>query len=108
MRKKLNWTAYSNEERLIAIEKIKDTISFNEGTIMNFSMFSDLALNLSIEVEENKLKILHDALSAILTVSALDFESINLSSQKEWLVFLNISFAKGTGSFKVQIPDVPG
>ena len=50
MKKKLNWNIYSGKPRLAVIDQIKDAISNNGGCIMNFNMFSDLALTLSVEV----------------------------------------------------------
>ena len=108
MRKKLNWAAYCSENRLIAIENIKDTINTNDGFIINFAMFSDLALNLSIEIEEHKIKALHDALNDLLNISELDDKVLNHNSKKEWLIFLNVSFANGKGNYKIEIPEIPG
>ena len=56
MQKKLSWQIFSNDDRNKVIEVIKNTISNSGGCIMNFNMFSDLALTLSIEIEENKIK----------------------------------------------------
>jgi len=41
-------------------------------------------------------------------MSLKDFERVNSSSNIERLVFLNITFVKGTGNLKIEIPDVPG
>lgn len=108
MKQKLNWQAYSSVDRNQIIEKIKDAISISDGYIMNFNVFSDIALSLSIEIKENAIKKLHNALSNILKVSDLDIENINLGSRKEWLIFINISFSNGTGNLKRKIPSVPG
>ncbi|MCP4442672.1 MAG: hypothetical protein GY810_27515 [Aureispira sp.] len=108
MLKKLNWTATSNEERVIAIEKIKNVIDENDGIIVNFNMFSDLALALSIEIEENRIVPLYKDLNSILNISEFDAEKTRATSTREWLIFMNISFSKGTGNFKTEIPDVPG
>jgi len=107
MRTNLKWTAFTNKNRLETIEKIKDIISRNDGYIINFSMFSDLALTLSIEILENKIKTLHKSLTSILSVCDLDLQDSE-RSKKEYLILLNISFSKGTGKMKSQIPDVPG
>ena len=108
MKPKLNWQAYSNADRNKIIEEVKDSISKNDGCIMNFNMYSDLALTLCIEIEEYKIIGLHKTLSCKLTVSDFDVENINLDSKKEWLIFLNMSFNKGTGNLKTMIPAVPG
>ena len=108
MQKKLSWKAFSNNERNAVIEAIKHAISICDGCIINFNMFSDLALNLSIEIEENKIQELHCALSLVVNVSELDLHDINLESKKEWLIFINTSFSRGKGELKQKIPEVPG
>ena len=108
MIKKVNWQAFSNHDRTSLIEEIKSTISANGGAIINFNMFSDLALNLSIEIEARDLIKLHSALSKILRISELDSSEIRMESKKEYYLFLNISFTKGKGNLKNLIPEVPG
>ncbi len=108
MQKKLNWEAFSNGKRNKVIEELKNTISSSDGYIMNFNMFSDLALTLSIEIEENKIQTLHKALALVLKVSELDLNELNLESKKDWIIFINISFGKGIGELKQKIPKVPG
>lgn len=108
MRKKLNWQAYSVNDRNETIEKVKEAISRNDGYILNFNMFSDLALSLHIEIEENRIIDLHSALKGIIKLSDIDVEKILGTSRKEWFVFLNISFSKGKGELKTKVPAVPG
>ncbi|MDN5201971.1 hypothetical protein QQ008_11370 [Fulvivirgaceae bacterium BMA10] len=107
MLRKLNWQAYTNGDRNKTIEEVKAIISNNDGCIMNFNMFSDLALSLSIEIEENKIPALHSTLSEILKVSGLK-ENVNPDSTKDWLIFINISFSSGKGELKREVPAVPG
>jgi len=108
MQNKLSWEAFSNDERNKVIEELKNTISSSAGYIISFNMFSDLALALSIEIEENKIKTLHTALSLILKISDLDLYKVNMESKKEWLINMNISFSRGKGKLKQEIPEVPG
>lgn len=108
MQKKLNWQLFSNRERIKVIEEIKNTISNNNGCIINFNMFSDLALTLSIEIEEGNIPTLYKSLSEIINITELEAGNINLKSKKEWLIFMNISFSKGKGELKQEIPDTPG
>ena len=108
MLKKLNWQAYSGDDRNKSIDEIKRIISASDGCIVNFQMYSDLALSLSIEIEESHIPDLHKALCSILKISDLDPESIRPESKKEWLVFLTVSFRHGTGELKKDIPSVPG
>jgi len=108
MLRKLNWQGYSSNDRNEIIDKVKKCISSNDAYIMNFNMFSDLALSLSIEIEENKIVDLYNALSDILMMSDFEDENINPKSNKDWLIFMNISFGSGKGELKKEIPAVPG
>ena len=108
MQRKLFWQAVSNEERNNIINQIKDIVSKNSAYIINFNMFSDLALGLSIGVEENKIYELHSSLCKILAVSDLKFEDSQKNGEEEWLIFLNVSFGKGEGALKGVVPEVPG
>lgn len=108
MKKKLNWTCYSGKPRIEIIEDIKDVISSSDGYIMNFTMFSDLALSLSIEIAEDGIIKLHNSLCEIITVSSIDTKISIGNSKKDWFVFINVSFSKGVGDLKFKTPDVPG
>jgi len=107
MQKKLNWSAYSGKSRNELIEKIKNAISANDGSIINFNMFSDLSLVLNIEIPEDRILDLHNGLKSFLTISDIPSPDIQ-NTKKDWLIFLNISFGRGMGDLKSEIPDVPG
>ena len=108
MRKKLNWELYTNSNRNTIIESFKDVISNNDGSIMNFNMFSDLAMTLSVEIEENRIEDLHNELSLLAGISEIGYDDFSSNSKKEWLIFMTISFTKGTGEIKQVIPEAPG
>lgn len=108
MQKRLNWQAFSNDNRNKIIEEVKEAISRSDGCIMNFTIFSDLALSLSVEIEENKIEALHRSLSSVLQVSDLDACAISAKSGKEMFVYINISFGSGKGELTSEIPAVPG
>lgn len=108
MIKKFNWEGFSNQERNKVIEDIKDRISVSDGYILNFQLYSDLALSLSIEIEEASIVTLYEKLAQVITLSPFDFQLIDSTSKKECLLFLNLSFAKGSGKLKIKIPSVPG
>jgi len=36
------------------------------------------------------------------------FEPLNSNNKKERIIFLNITFSKGTGNLKIEVPSVPG
>jgi len=108
MQASLNWQVFSNSNRNAVIDQLKDVISNNGGCIINSNMFSDLALSLSIEIEENSISKLHQALISIAQVSEFDSTAINSQSNKEWIIYLNVSFGGGTGDLKKEIASVPG
>ena len=105
---KINWQAFSNKERNEAINELKSTISKSGGYIINFSLFSDLALSLTIEIEEKNILNLYKEFDKTLNMSESEPENIDNKSNKDWWVLMNISFSKGKGELKVDIPEVPG
>jgi hypothetical protein len=99
------WKAYCNTERNQAITEIQAIIS-QYGCIVDFQQFSDIALSIRIELEELNVNTLF---SALQTYMALDsFENLDSVSSRERQVFLHITFIKGTGNVKNEIPAVPG
>ena len=104
----LTWEAFSDEDRNETITRIKDVVSKNGGYIINFNLFSDLALSLTIEIEEDKVSDLHNAMCNILKVSDLKIKNRDKESKKERIILMNVSFIKGTGDLKTEIPSVPG
>lgn len=108
MIQRTNWQAYTNGDRNTVIEQIKETILFSDGYIVNFKMFSDIALSINVEIAENKLLMLHQALGGIVRISNFEDEGINSKSLKEWIVYLHISFSSGTGNLKIEVPQIPG
>ena len=103
----LKWQAFSNSDRNETIQRVKDAISSNDGYILNFQMFSDLALSLSIEIAPNKLDSLRTSLGNEMVLSE-SLDSRPKPSTKECMIHLNLSFGKGTGDLKVEVPAVPG
>jgi len=53
----------------MVIDALKNAISSNDGCIMNFNVFSDLALSLSIEIEAYRAKELFKSLAEILSIN---------------------------------------
>ena len=105
---KLNWQLFSNQDRITAIEALKAIISKNDGYIVNFNLFSDLALSLTVEIEEQNISNLYSELETIISISESKPGNIDDDSKKDWWILMNVSFSKGKGNLKVEIPDVPG
>jgi hypothetical protein len=99
------WAGFTNDERLSAITKIQDVVS-KFGDIVDIHLFSDLSLSLTIEVQEFKIDRLHEDLGKIIGLEKPDY--LNSISNEERTIYLNITFAKGTGNLKVEVPSVPG
>jgi hypothetical protein len=99
------WTAYSNDERHSAIDKIQSVVS-KYGDIIEFKFFSDISITLIIEIMESKIGKLNNELHDILTIDKYDH--YNLTSQNERTIYLNITLTKGTGNLKTEVPSVPG
>ena len=99
------WKAYSNDERHSAIDKIQSVVS-KYGDIIEFKFFSDISITLIIEIMESKIGKLNDELRDILTIDKYDY--YDSTSQIERTIYLNITFTKGTGNLKIEVPSVPG
>jgi hypothetical protein len=103
--KTIFWTGYCNDERYGAINKIKSIIS-EYGALVDFKLFSDISLSIKIEIIELNIDNLYNALSQTMGIDK--FEYLNSNSRKEIIVYLNITFNKGTGNLKIEVPSVPG
>ncbi|QYA26140.1 hypothetical protein G3I01_11655 [Gramella sp. MT6] len=108
LQNKLNWRVFTNKQRNEAIEDLKNAISKTDGYIINFNTFSDLALSLTVEIEEKSIHKLYQKINEVLKISESEPENLNLNSNKDWWIFINFSFGKGKGELKVNVPDVPG
>jgi len=102
---KFFWAGFSNDERHAAINKIQRVIS-RYGDVVDFHLFSDISLSMTIEIEEFKIDKLYDELTEIIGIQKPEY--LNSISKKERTVYLNITFAKGTGNLKIEVPSVPG
>lgn len=99
------WTGFSHDERHAAIHNIQQVISVY-GDIIDVHLFSDISLSLTIEIEEFKMDKLYDELSKMIRMQ--NTAPFNSTSTKERTVYLSITFAKGTGNLKIDVPAVPG
>ncbi|MDY0104113.1 MAG: hypothetical protein RBS07_14350 [Lentimicrobium sp.] len=99
------WTGFSDDERHSAINEIQSVIS-KYGDLVDVHFFSDISLTMTIEIEEFKIDKLYDELTKIIGVQKPEY--LNSISNKERTVYINITFAKGTGNLKIEVPSVPG
>jgi hypothetical protein len=108
MKHTLNWSLFSKKDRHEAINDLKDIIAENHGWIVTSNFFSDLAMSMTIEIQEKDIACLHTEIGKLMTVSALKIDDIDEQSDIEWWIFLNINFAQGKGDLRIEIPKVPG
>lgn len=99
------WTGYSAEERHAAIDKIQRVVS-KYGDVVDVHLFSDISLSMTIEIEEFKIDTLYDELNSVIEIQKP--ANLNSVSKKERILYLNITFTKGTGNLKIEVPSVPG
>ena len=95
------WTGFSNKERTIAIADIERVIN-HFGYITDFKLFSDTSISIKIEIEEHYIDKLYEDLTKDLSLDAV--EKVSSSLKAERVIFLNITFAKGTGNLKIETP----
>src|ERR1035437_9968904 len=103
--KRYYWNGISKDERIKSISEIT-TIVDRYASIINFQRFSDISLSLVIEIEKNKLNDLYKKLAEVMFIEG--FDQILSDSTAECIILFNITFTKGTGDMKYEVPDIPG
>ena len=100
-----NWEAFCRKDRIAAISETENIVN-RYASILDFHRFSDIALELTIEIDNSKAEALFKALNAIMTVTG-DVPTAS-EANKESLIYINMRFAKGTGDLSIPVPEVPG
>jgi hypothetical protein len=97
-------------ERNQVIENCRNCLMNNEADIIDFKMFSDLLINFNIEIPENKIIKLKNALDEINWKTKLNLNEklINHSSISKLLGTMAVTFADGFGKRKNLILSIPG
>lgn len=103
--KKRYWTAYTDLQRHIGIPIVETTIS-RWGHITDYKMFSDVVVTLTIEIEARKVDALYADLKAVVELD--ECPPLQSDSEMEIQIYLNMTFVKGTGNMKHEVPAVPG
>lgn len=99
------WKGYTHKDRNIAIYEIENLVN-KYGSITDFHMFSDMEINLTIEIEEQKINKLYVELRDYLDLDNIG--DLNPASTTERSVSLNITFLKSSGNLRIEVPNVPG
>lgn len=97
-------TAYCAQERTAGISEL-ERIAGKHGFLIDFKIFSDISISMIVEMEERKVGDFYAELKEI--ASTLDFDP-PAPSLRECLVFLNVTFSRGAGNLRTDVPEVPG
>ncbi|MFZ4985740.1 MAG: hypothetical protein ACOYLF_09785 [Blastocatellia bacterium] len=117
MTERIYLQAYTRAERHLIIEELREAIAAAGGWIVDFQLFSNLALSITIEIDPagparlvESLERLDLQLSAESRATALTrSEAPNKKSEgREILVLLNLTFRQGDGELRLPIPPIPG
>ena len=103
--KSIFWTGYTNQDRNLAITHLTGIIN-SYGYIVDFKQLSDISLTFVIEIAESKIDTLFHVLEDSISIDR--FELLNSTSAIERVIYLNITFTKGTGDLKIEVPAIPG
>ena len=106
-KRKLNWKLWTKDNRNHAIDHLKAVLSDGGGSIIHFQRFSDLGLGLTAEVEECDIYNIYQRMNDYFQVEGALPEDLDSSSENEWWLLIHLTFASGTGDFKVEVPAVP-
>ena len=101
------WSGIFMQDRIKGIQEA-ETIIDELGFITDFKQFSDLAICLIIEIEQDKVNALYHALTEKFKMdefTVIPEQKGGIISQQ---IFFNISFKEGHGNLKVEVPSVPG
>lgn len=99
------WTGYSSGDRHHIITRARETVA-NYGDIVDFKLFSDISIVITIEIPERNIDVLYNELKAYMLLD--EYGVLNPKSDKERVIYLNITFTRATGDLKVEVPSVPG
>lgn len=103
--------AFTHVPRSEAIERLKSAVSEAEGAILDFAFFSNKAIRLNIELEDDGLARLARALESaevhLFEKSKREVESTP-RPKKPMLAFLNVTFVDDAPDLAIEVPHVPG
>jgi hypothetical protein len=101
---------YAYGERNQIIEKCRSSLASNGGDLLDFKMFSDMLMNLIIEIPVKNISKLESSLESLNWKTDLKLGEGILSNDSISLIqgTMSVTFASGTGERKDVIPAVPG
>lgn len=103
--RRVYWTGYCYKPRNQAIYEINQIVN-QYGALLDFKMFSDVSMSLVIEIEARNLAVLKHALQEWVQIDEdAPFES---NGKQTCFILAHLTFTKGTGNLKIEVPAVPG
>ena len=106
-RESLFWAGVCLKHRIEGIQEAEQIID-SYGFITDFKQFSDLAVSISIEIEAGKVMPLYNALALTFKMAGFKDLGVAISDKTATIILFNLSFARGSGDLRVEIPSVPG
>lgn len=76
------------------------------GDIVDFKFFADISIVIVIEIPGRNIDALYDELKKHILLD--ESGELNLKSDMERIIYLNLTFTRATGDSKVKVPSVPG
>lgn len=99
------FTGYNYQSRAQGIADITQAVG-PWGAILDFKLFSDVVISFEIEVIAAQVHSLYASLAAVMEMEPFDV-AVPETAQ-EVLVLMQVTFAKGTGNMRHEVPAVPG
>lgn len=103
--KQFYWTGCTNKQPNLAISEIEQIIN-HHGFIVDFKRFSDISISMIIEIQEQKTSLLYNELKQYMILN--DPDSFASVSEDDCTILFSITFTRGTGDLRIEIPSVPG
>lgn len=113
MTRRINLQAITGAERHQAIEALREAITDAGGWIVDFRLFSNLALSVIIEIGPAGLSRLIERLDRIeISLTEESRRSVPAPppapTDEEIRVLFNLTFRGGDGELRLPIPAIPG
>lgn len=100
-------TKHDRHQMITAVEQ---AVAESGGGIIDFKMFSNMAITLHIEIDSDKLpELLKDLLATELVIDQKSQQvMLNMPPRQEVTVWLYITFIHNDRDLRIEVPAVPG
>lgn len=108
--RELSIRAIAREPRVSAIPRAEDAVHRHGGDVLDFKMFSNVSLNLLVELDGAGAVALADGLASLGWHVELDPDRAALASRARDRLegTFQVTFPEGDGDLVVRLPNVPG